>query len=237
MGGVSERPHYNLRACGVNQARFEANSCPNAGVIASPLPRPNQVPHLHRQTSRHDLHAMPSHHATAKSIAKLKALQQQSLHAARKRQRAAGPAFDQRITPPKQVREALLMRGRSELVVDRPTVVPEDSRPVDPQQSLGWFDTSSRVHFVTRCRQSDERVQPSPTTSHSPASFVSDDLWRASYCLANLAALALLPLHDATAPPDCQPPFHLLCADLAKMFPSRRYSLTFARTQHSEDSM
>ncbi len=157
----------------------------------------HQLPHLHRQSSRHHFHSMRSHLVYPKTVAILEACKQQVLHSMRKRQRTTGPAFDQRITSSKQVREALVMGRRGEVVVHRPAVMSEDSRPVDAQQSLSRSDASGRVHFVTRGGQSSECMKPSPTSIDSPTRFISDHLRRTSYSLANVSVGVFEPIGGA----------------------------------------
>lgn len=138
----------------------------------------DQVRHLHLQSTCHDLEAMRRYFIHSKPIAKLETWKQQLFDAAWKRQRATGPTFNQPITSPKQVRKAWLMGCRSELVVDRPAVMPKDPRPVDPQQPLCWFDASRRIHLVTRRRQAHKGMQPSSPPIDSPTRFVTDHLGR-----------------------------------------------------------
>ncbi|EMI51983.1 hypothetical protein RSSM_06579 [Rhodopirellula sallentina SM41] len=157
----------------------------------------HQLPHLHRQSTCHHFHPMSSHRVLSKTVAILESCKQQVFHSTRKRQRATGPAFDQRITSPKQVREALLVGRRGELVVHRPAVMSEDPRPVDAQQPLSRSDASGRVHFVTCRGQSDECMKPSPTSIDSPTRFISNHLRRASHGLANLSVGVLKPIGSA----------------------------------------
>ncbi len=185
----------------------------------------DQIRHLHFQTTCHDLQAMRRYFIHSKAIAELEALKQQFFDAAGKRQRATGPAFNQRITSPKQVRKALLMGCRSELVVDRPAVMSKDPRPVDAQQSFCWLDASRRIHLVTRRRQAYKGMQPCSSSIDSPACFVADHLGRTSHRFADLAVGIFEPI---ACPKNASATGASADADVEKHF---QESFDFAMTQ------
>ena len=111
---------------------------------------------------------------------------QQFADSAWKADGAARRGFEQLMTAPEQMSEALLMLGIRKVVVRRPAIVNHDAGVIEAKNALGRFAGTRRIDDIGSGVFANQSVQPGILAADMPARFVEDGPRRCLDGVANI---------------------------------------------------